>query len=280
MTIEGDALPKEMKVAKVASRMLDEHRETSICACKKGGSCFRDVHQEGMPCDMVVTLSKTNRHKVCNQCRKNKAKKLNQGSSSSNSSMNDRAMPMPIVPSMGGQDPYHSHSMSMSIAHPTQMEMTAMAVPHILHESMVPVMPSHHSQIQLQQHQQQQMVNNSGIPGNGKMNCQCDKGGGCARAKHGMDQACDRVVTITKNDKHTRCKGCRYQKKRKLPTSNGSMMSGQMMSQMNVMEVPPVPSAAQPHLMPMGGSLNVPSLHAVPLGHLDHQMHHQMHHHM
>ena len=275
MTIEGDALPKEMKAAKVAGRMMDEHRETFSCACKKGGSCFRDVHQDGTPCEMIVTLSKTNRHKVCNQCRKNKAKKMNQGSSSSHSSMNERVVPLPVVPSITGPDAYHA--IPMALSHPTQMEMTAMPVPHILHESMhsVPVMP-HTSR----ERETQAMVNSNG-PFPGKIACQCDKGGSCARGKHYESQSCDRTVSITKNDKHTRCKGCRYLKKKKVGTPGGHILQGQLISQMNAMEVPPVPSASQAHLMPMGGSVSVPSLNAVPFSHLDHQIPHQVHaHHM
>jgi len=267
-----------MKAAKVASRMMDEHRETFSCACKKGGACFRDVHQEGQACEMIVTLSKTNRHKVCNQCRKNKAKKMNQGSSSS-SHVSERVVPLPIVPSITGPDPYHA--IPMSISHPTQMEMTSIPVPHFSNEPMsvhsVPVMPHPHQQSR--ERDQQSMINNGPFPN--KVACQCEKGGSCARGKHYEGTACDRNVSITKNDKHTRCKGCRYQKKKRSGASSGGVMQGQMMPNMNALEVPPVPSAAQAHLMPMGGAISMPSLNAVPFSHLDHVISHTVHsHHM
>ncbi len=45
------------------------------CQCDKSGSCYRKDHFEGMPCDKIVVLNKSNRHRVCHPCRKTKLKR-------------------------------------------------------------------------------------------------------------------------------------------------------------------------------------------------------------
>jgi hypothetical protein len=257
MTIEGDVLPKELKVTKVSNtnRLLDEQRETYNCACKKGGSCFRETHQEGLPCEMQVTLSKTNRHKVCNQCRKNKSKKLGSVNSSVSSvSMQDRVVPLP--PSVVSLNPDAYHAIPLTMQNGLDLQS---AIPHISmsHDGSLQQVPSMsvHVPTGMPQHVGS---NSNGLPN--KLPCSCEKGGNCSRAKHFEGQTCDRTVTITKNDKHTRCKGCRYTKKRK----TGTLVDSRNISQM---DIPMVPSASVGHMVSMNhpGPMTVPSLHSVPL---------------
>jgi hypothetical protein len=107
---------------------------------------------------------------------------------------------------------------------------------------------------------------------NGKMQCACEKGGNCSRTKHIADQPCDRTVTITKNDKHTRCKGCRYLKKRK---PNGSPVENPRGGAISI-EVP-MP-AAQPQLLSMSSmSMSGMTSGAVPLSHAP-MSHHDLNH--
>jgi hypothetical protein len=57
----------------------DGHKESVQCICTKGGQCHREKHSEGIQCERYVTLTKNNRHKMCNGCRKAKAKKPERG---------------------------------------------------------------------------------------------------------------------------------------------------------------------------------------------------------
>jgi len=358
MTLPNGEMDKEVKPVK-AARPGDDVKENFPCACKKGGHCFREGHPEGMPCEMSVTLSKSNRHKVCNQCRKNKVKKapsnINQSVAPSiqNVPVGEVSLHMPPMPDsipapvptlqshhnaqnllpnpLGLQSAQLAHSQqsllsqSMSMNSMTMQPMNTPAMQGTTMQGLQPVAPPQAMQpprsiqppttmqgmppnphMDMQgvgvqsipmQHPQltHQLVNPSqaiptdslsmlnvlppmtqpmqppnpqgvgpivglgvGQPQSGKMACQCDKGGGCSRQKHFQDSPCDRFVTITKNDKHTRCKGCRYLKKRKTGTNMQSVMSGvNVTSAMGVgvsVDVP-VPSAAPPSLIPMGAAI-------------------------
>jgi hypothetical protein len=417
MTLSNGEMDKEVKPVK-AARPGDDVKENFPCACKKGGHCFREAHGDGMQCEMSVTLSKSNRHKVCNQCRKNKVKKapsnINQTVAPSiqnvpvvgevslhmppmpdsipapvptlhhNSGHNmqnplsmqnpgqmthphmtnphtlgmqalqdmqqsmqvlvdhmpsphglpqpqDMPQPQGIQPPQGmpqgmqgmqapqslnlHTQPQHMENLAQSIQELQELQEMQSSVIQNLPVASMPTMqpvqnmpnpppPQHHqsyapspnvhsvqhsqlaqlhapsqsiptdtlSMMQVQNimppmSQSMQPSNPQGMPGSvngigggqpqqgGKMACQCDKGGGCSRQKHFQDAPCDRFVTITKNDKHTRCKGCRYLKKRK----TGSMQqqgvnTNSQNIQMGSVDVP-VPSAAPPSLIPMGASI-------------------------
>jgi hypothetical protein len=275
MTLEGSAIPLEIKPVKSASRSDDSQKETYQCACKKGGACHRDAHLEGNSCEQSVTLSKSNRHKVCNQCRKNKNKQKS-GENLIPRDREHRVVPITVLPGV------------------TTLENSFLAIPLPHTDGMPSVIPNIHLDMgghssahvtsllnQSSSMSHSHMDRSSGDRGssssqslNGKMQCACDKGGNCSRIKHAPDQPCDRTVTITKNDKHTRCKGCRYLKKRRSGTaaseSSGAgiginiSVPSHSRSSMGIV-AGPVPT---PQLLSMSSGA-VPMSHAVPLSHHD-----------
>jgi hypothetical protein len=255
MTLDGEVIPKESKATK-ASR-ADEQRETFQCGCKKGGTCHREQHTEGTACEQTVTLSKSNRHKVCNQCRKNKNKKGGDGTHIPRAE-HSRIVPVTVIPNV------------------PVIENSFLAVP-LPHSDMPSAIPSMHSlDMGLSTHASSLLNQGSSSLShadrssatqalNGKMQCACDKGGSCSRTKHNADQQCDRTVTITKNDKHTRCKGCRYLKKRRV---NGAIVEGSGRSSSVSMSIEVPLPAAQPQLLSMSSGA-VPLSHALPMSHHD-----------
>jgi hypothetical protein len=257
MTKIGEENKMDMKPVKVQHTRIDDVRENHQCNCKKGGSCYREAHAEGMACEMMVTLSKNNRHKVCNQCRKSKVKKATGINNNSQISLSLPSMDMTasaLMTSMSGHVeipapiPNISSGLGQSMIQP-QQELINLNLPN-------PAMSLNASTIAVVNSGTMGAVGVGGVnqinPNDGRMPCQCDRGGSCNRAKHFADTGCDRFVTITKNDKHTRCKGCRYLKKKKV--DGGVPIDGS--NSQNSIAVPIIP-----HLVSMvnvAGSLNAP----------------------
>lgn len=258
MTIESnDAIPKDLKANK--ANRTDEHREQIQCGCKKAGQCHREAHVAGMSCEQIVTLSKSNRHKVCNQCRKTKAKKSGEvhsvGASSLASQNREhatRASPNTIINGDSVLDPSFL-SVPLPNDIPSAIPQMQIGVGEVIRHfdlaGSVNIPTTGNRE------------RNTSSVQSGRQQCQCDKGGMCSRAKHDEGQPCDRVVCITKTDKHTRCKGCRYLKKRKTVGVAGAsnQISSMSMAQVEV----PVPMA-QPTLLNMSQHIAVP--HSMPTG--------------
>lgn len=75
----GVAVPQMTVAPELSARkprsVNSQYEETTItCICEKPGACHREKHSEG-PCDRTVKLTRGNRHKVCNGCRKAKKTK-------------------------------------------------------------------------------------------------------------------------------------------------------------------------------------------------------------
>lgn len=244
MTLEADAIPKEMKPVKAGRGFgnPDEHREQLQCACAKGGSCHRAKHTEGMPCERYVTLSKSNRHKTCNGCRKNKTAKANQSgvsdgtvrpvsvpsvAPSADTSYLAVPMPMPMPPMSGHEIPAAIPSSMLSVN-------SAMANPNNEHKESV--------------------------------QCICMKGGQCHREKHAEGIQCERYVTLTKTNRHKMCNGCRKAKVKKTDRVHPDTLGGLQNQQYQMNAIPlqgmPMPMA-MPTSMPIGdmpGSLMMPDV--------------------
>lgn len=61
------------KVYKKSESRKRLQKATHICPCACDGvKCHRPNHLAGSPCDRMINLSATNRHRVCNSCRKMK----------------------------------------------------------------------------------------------------------------------------------------------------------------------------------------------------------------
>ncbi len=187
---DENVIPKEIKPTKAARGFAqDEQKEQQQCACAKGGNCFRAKHGEGIPCERLVTLSKSNRHKTCNGCRKNKQKILREGSSIDNIRVN--------VPSIQPNDG-SSNYLAVPMPLPPHHEMPA-AIPSMLGVGVG-------SQVS---HSASSDVHRESVQ------CICNRGGQCHREKHSEGIQCERYVSLTKNNRHKMCNGCRKAKAKK-----------------------------------------------------------------
>jgi hypothetical protein len=208
MLQDDNGIPKEIKPVKAARGFgQDEQKEQQQCACIKGGTCYRSKHAEGTSCERMVTLSKSNRHKTCNGCRKNKQQKnLRDGSGMDNS----RAVTVPsIIQSTDGSSNYLAVPMPLP---PQHQDMTS-AIPSMLGVG-VGSQVSHSA---------------SGDGHKESAQCICMKGGQCHREKHSEGIQCERYVSLTKTNRHKMCNGCRKAKAKK-PERSADRDNTQFMS--------------------------------------------------
>ena len=236
------------------------------CTCSKGGTCYNDQHdQEGGPCPNEVIMSRKNRHKVCNRCRKPKKSRLTgsanrdanyttcrvASSDSSNiglslvpstNQMNPSAGGLPGLLMLEGSMPMVPGALpSMAAANNLvdgnnslvmPMNLTPATDNPMLANALGHSAPlGHHNTVTTAGGPKHKEVKETG-----SMNCACSNGGQCHRSKHVFGYSCDRTVKLTDNDKHTVCKGCRYSKRKSTDATN-NMTSTNIDANGNVINV-------------------------------------------